>query len=267
MISSIFINTVLAAVLIAALTAPLGNVVLWQRISFFGDALAHSLTLGIALNIVLFSGFSWGIFITGFVFVGCIIVLHNTVQFAPTTALSIVSHSLLALGILVMYLFSPYAIDLHGLFFGDLLSIRRIDLLILGSLFVGIGIFFVLFWKKLLLICLDAALAQAEGIPVRILQSAFLALLTLAVMIIIQMTGILLVTSILIIPAATARNIAPGPKTMMLFTGVVSVAVVVLGVCISFVVDVPLPPMIIVLYGVVFLISLIFQSKRRLQHQ
>lgn len=259
----IFAGTLIAGVLIALIAAAFGTVMLWQRLAFFGDALAHSLTLGVALNILVFSSSSWGSVIVGLIFALGVVMLRATPFFAPTTLLSIISHSLLATGILLMYVFASYTIDLHGLFFGDLLSIRRSDFWMLALLCAGSTVYFLLFWKKLLFISINAKLAQAEGVSVRLIQTLYFFLLTMMVTLIIRMTGILLVSSILVIPPASARNIAQHPRSMLLYALAISVGVMLCSILISFYIDVPLSPLIVVMHGLVFMIGMSFSRFRR----
>ncbi len=269
MLEFLFWKTLAAAIMIASTTGSLGSFVVWRRMTFFGESLAHSLSLGIALNLLLFSGFQWGLIVVGILFMLAIYGMQKKMLFSGhATALHMIAHTSLAIGILLMYMFSPQSIDLHGLFFGNLLGITFVDLFILGVLTLVTGFFLIFLWKDLLFLSIDANLARAEGVKVGFVNGAFLVLLTTIVVVIIRMTGTLLISTVLVFPSSSARYLAKSPRGMLVYSVCVSVFAVVSGVMYSFYIDVPPIPAVVVVHGVIFLfVFLVYLLRSRLSRR
>lgn len=261
-----FILRALAAGGLLAITAaPLGNFIVWKRMAYFGDALAHSALLGIALGLALQAPLQVGIVIICALFAGAIYWLQQRKTISNDTLLGILAHASLAYGMLSIALMPDVRIDLHSVLFGDILSVTRTDLLWMGGSSLLVLSILITTWQKLLLATLSEDLAKAEGVRTNLLQALLLLCLTLTVAMAIQVVGILLVTSMLIIPAATARLLARSPEHMAGLAALLGVATVAGGVFVSLVIDVPTGPSIVAVLATLFFLTALGQRLWRTQ--
>jgi zinc transport system permease protein len=208
-------KAVLAGFGLALTTGPLGCFLVWRRMAFFGDALAHSSLLGIALGILLHVDMNIGII---GVCLLCALILaktHSRQHLSSDAWLGIISYSALALGVLALSKSGANA-DLESYLFGDILTLRWRDLYwIYGCAFLVCSFFFWK-WRQLLLITLDEELAQTAGVSVGLVRAAFMVILALTVAIALKAVGALLMPALMIIPAATAGRFARSPEQMAL---------------------------------------------------
>ena len=239
------IRAALAGLGIAAIAGVMGCFIVWRRMAYFGDSLAHSAMLGIALGIGLGLGASIGVILICGVFALLLLILERQGTLASDTLLGILAHGSLSLGIVLVSLLD-LRVDLHGLLFGDILTVTASDI---GFIF-GVGLLVLVLigscWDKLILVSLSPAFARAEGIRTGLMQLIFLAGLTLVVAVSVRLVGVLLVTSLLIIPAATSRLFATSPERMALGASLVGMGGVLAGLVGSFYWDIPTGPAMVV---------------------
>src|SRR5690606_24564292 len=165
-----FLLFAMAAGLIAAVVAaPLGALVVWQRLAYFGDTLAHSALLGTALGLLLAIDPWWMVFATALIVGGLLALLHNRPGLNADSTLGIISHGSLALGLVAISL-THLRVDLNSYLFGDLLAVTARDLLMMGILGVIIMGLLLYYWDRLLAYTVHAELAEVEGLPVRRLR-------------------------------------------------------------------------------------------------
>ena len=244
----------LGLVLVAA---PLGCFIVWRRMAYFGDTLAHNALLGVVLGIVLGVSPTLGIALTSVALALILLLLQRQRHLASDTLLGILAHSGLALGLVVLSFFETLRLDLLSYLFGDILAVTTADLIwIYGGGLLALGAL-VAIWRPLLLITLHEELARAEGLPVTALQLVFMLVIAAVIAIAMKVVGVLLITSLLIIPAATARRFAASPEQMAVLAAVIGAAAVVAGLTASLRLDTPAGPSIVVAAVVLFAISLV----------
>jgi zinc transport system permease protein len=229
---------VAAGLIVAVAAAPLGALVVWQRLAYFGDTLAHSALLGTALGLMLAINPWWTVLAVSLLVGGLLALLQNRPQLSADSLLGIIAHGSLALGLIAISL-TPIRVDLNSYLFGDLLAVTRADLLLIGLVGALILTLLLRFWDPLLAITTHAELAAVEGLPVthlRLLQQLLLALLVAAAM---KVVGVLLVTALLIIPANIARPWTDTPERMAAFAAVCGAVAVVAGIAMSLWLDTP----------------------------
>ena len=250
------ILALMAGIGVALIAAPLGAFVVWQRLAYFGDTLAHSALLGVALGLLLSINSQLSIIIIC-ALVALMLLPWNTQRRLPTdTMLGIISHSALAFGLILVSLFSDNRLDLNAYLLGDILTTTRQDVFLIYSLVVLAGALVWRFWTPLLSITVSPELAQVEGIPVKRIRLLLLMLLALIIALAIQVVGVLLITALLIIPAAAARQLSKTPEAMVLFAGLIAIFSVIGGLLSSLILDTPVGPSIIAFSSLLFLISL-----------
>lgn len=250
------IRALAAGIGTACITGPLGCFVVWQRMAYFGDALAHSALLGVALGLLS------GLNITGSIVAICLLAtllmsaLRRNTHFTTDLLLGILAHSGLALGLIAVSFARPGQSDLFAWLFGDILTVRDESLwLIAGTVVFGLLVLW-RNWSRLLTLTINEELAAAEGIPVTMTHMTFTLLLALVVALSVQVVGVLLVTALLIIPAAAARGIARSPETMAVGAIAFGCLAVIGGLAASWAMDIPSGPAIVVAALTLFILTL-----------
>ncbi len=251
-----FILMALAAGLGLALVAgPLGSFVVWRRMAYFGDTLAHSALLGIALGFLFGIHLNLGILVVCALVAVLLVTLRRRQRLASDTVLGILAHSSLSLGLVAIAFMEGLRVDLMGYLFGDILAVTPLDLYwIFGGGAVVLGTL-VLIWRPLLAITIHEELAQVEGVRALPVQLIFMALVALTIALAMQIVGILLVTSMLIIPAAAARAFVRTPEQMAVAAAGVGCLAVIGGLVASFQWDLPTGPTIVVTATLLFALT------------
>ena len=246
---------------VALVAGPFGSFVVWRRLAYFGDTLAHSALLGVALGFILHINLTLGIFIICQILAILLFISQYQRQLASDTLLGIFSHGALSLGLVALAFMDNVRIDLVSYLFGDILAIGYDDLYWIygagGAALLGL----IWIWKPLLSITIHEDLARVEGLPVDRINWLFLGLIALIVAIMMKVVGMLLVTALLIIPAATARRFANTPESMALIAMVIGAMSVGLGLWGSFEYDTPSGPTIVVAGCILFIGSILLPRR------
>jgi zinc transport system permease protein len=248
---------------VALAAAPLGCFVVWQRMAYFGASIAHAALLGVALGFLLDIDPTLGIALTGIVFAIAIVLLQRRSRLATDTLLGIVAHAALAAGLVAMALIQGPKIDLMGTLFGDILAVSSRDLL---WIYLGGGLalaVLAIIWRSLLALTVHEELARAEGVRVLGVQLLFALLLAVVIAVSMKIVGVLLIVSLLIIPAATARHFARTPEQMAALAALAGVLAVAGGLGASYRWDLPSGPAIVLAAFVLFLLSLAATYRKR----
>lgn len=237
------------------LAGPFGSLLIWQRMAFFGDALAHASLLGVGVGLFFFWSPMGGALVGTLLFALLLWRAEKVRSLASDTWLAVLSHGSLALGLLLVYGFAPPGVNLNALLIGDVLGVTWRDLNGLLVLLVIALSWLVWRWRALMLVVLSPELAQAEGVRISSLRAQFMVLLAAVVALAIQWVGVLLISSLLLIPAAAARAWSREPEHMALGAVAVGMLAVASGIAASWYWDWPTGPAIVVLALVVFIIS------------
>jgi len=240
----------------------LGCFVIWRRMAYFGDTMAHSALLGVALSMVFQIDILWGVFAVCLLVALVLLALQSKASgssrlFSSDALLGILSHSALALGLVVVSAMTWLRVDIMGFLIGDVLAVSSRDLIIIyggGALvLVCLG----KFWRSLLMATISEDIAEAEGLAPRRAELVFMGLLAVTIAIAIKIVGVLLITALLVIPAAAARRFSSTPEQMALLAIGAGVIAVIGGLFGSLQFDTPSGPSIVVAGLVVFCISLL----------
>ena len=263
-IDPFILRGLLAGIAVALVTGTVGCFVIWRRMSYFGDSLAHASLLGVALGVLIGIGANAGIVFTSLLFGFLLLWLQQSKDLPTDTLLGVLSHFALSISIIIISL-NKIKIDLHSFLFGDILTVTSNDLwwMYLGGIIVLILVF--LNWSSLILVTIDEDLAKAEGINPLFVNLLLTTILTIVVAISVKIIGILLITSMLIIPAAASRRLVNSPESMALLATVFGILSVILGIFLSVEIDTPSGPTIVVVSSFLFLgvtfLSLFFKKK------
>jgi zinc transport system permease protein len=256
-----FILRALAAGLgVALITGPLGVFLIWRRMAYFGDTLAHSALLGVALGFLLGISVNLSVIILSVVLALLLASMQGKQQLSSDTQLGILAHSALSLGLVVIAFQSGIRVDLMSYLFGDILAVTWTDLIwVWGGGVVTLTLLAVI-WRPLLALTVHAELAQVEGVRVRPVRMAYMVLIALVIAVSMKIVGVLLITSMMLIPAAIARPFSRTPEQMALLAALAGALAVVLGLAGSWFWDTPAGPSIVVAAALMFLLS---QTARR----
>lgn len=257
MLDDFFTRALLAGIGVAILAGPLGCFIIWRRMAYFGDTLAHSALLGVALGLLFSFNLTFAVFIVATVLALLLFTLERMAALSADSLLGILSHSALAIGLVALSLMPWVRMDLTGLLFGDILAVSRLDLMVIygGGVLVLVGLAYI--WRGLFASTLSPEIAAAEGLHPDRVSIIFMLLLALVIAIAMKVVGVLLITALLIIPAATARRFAWSPEVMLVIAALLGVVSVIGGLYSSLYWDTPSGPSIVVAATCLFAISLL----------
>ena len=251
----------LAGLGVAIVAGPMGSLVVWQRMAYFGDTLAHGSLLGIALGMWLSWSNSLAVVIVCLLIAGVLIVFERQRLLATDTILGILSHGSLALGLVALTLIPGARTDMEALLFGDILTVTAVEVSVVWLMAVCVLLALWRLWPSLLAITVHEDLARVEGVRVDAVKAVLKLLLALVVAISMKVVGVLLITALLIIPAASARHFAKTPEQMALLASMVAMLAVCAGLGTSWWLNTPVGPSIVVSASLFFVLVLLFRGR------
>ena len=223
--------------------------------SFFVDTRAHSALLGIALGLATNSDPQLSIVISGLLIAFLLGILEKNSLVSTDTLLSILAHSTLTIGVIFLALTDSIRVNIEAYLFGDMLTISRSNLLWIAGISLAIGVTLYRFWNDFLSITVQAELAEIEGVNVKRMCLLLIILTELIISVALKIVGVLLITSLLIIPPATARKFAETPEKMSFIAIITGVLVVIAGLVWAFELDTPVGPTIVICATYLFALS------------
>ena len=257
------INILLAGIGIAVLTGVMGCFVVWKRMAYFGDSLSHSALLGVVIGIMTGIQMHIAIIAICFLFAVILVYLQQKKMLSSDTLLGILAHGSLSFG-MVAFSFLDQNIDLQSFLFGDILTVQPTEIYWLYGGAFGILAVIYYYWSSLLITTISEELAAAEGVNVFFMNILFMVLMTLIVALSMRIIGVLLMTSLLIIPAATARQFAQSPKQMIFYAVSFGILAVLGGMTISLIYDTPTSPTIVCVAVTLFMALLPLQYSKNI---
>ncbi|MBW4610858.1 MAG: metal ABC transporter permease [Hassallia sp. WJT32-NPBG1] len=201
-------RAIAGAVLMGILGGVLGTFVTLRSLSFFSHAVGHAALVGVALGVLLQLNPTWMLLPFTLVFGVVVLYLIDKTDLGSDSVLSIVLSGALALGVILTSLIQGYRGNLMSVLFGDILAINTTDLILTLLVLVLSSIFLLSSLRQQILLTLNPAVAQIQGIPVQLYRYAFVVLLSLAVAVAIKAVGVLLVNAFLVIPASIAKLVS-----------------------------------------------------------
>lgn len=254
------LTIILVSILIALIFAPLGCFALWKKYIYFGDGLAHAAILAGSISAILDLSLVYSSIITAIIFASLVFKFKNI---SGTNATINLISSLMLSSALILAIVNPSRINLNQLLFGDIISVSNYDLITLSCVLIIVYSFIIIYYKQILLIVLDRDIACVKKIPVNFIELLFLILLSISVFTTIKIVGSLLVTSILIIPAMSARLVSNTPLQMIMISIIFAGASNLSGLYISYLKDIPVAPVIIIVESVIYLCCYLISLRRK----
>ena len=250
-------NALLAILLITPIFAILGTMIVNNKMAFFSDALGHSALTGIAIGMLLgISNINISMIIFAVVFALLLNFIKNKTTYGADTIISVFSSIAIALGLAILAQtgsFNKYSSYLVG----DILSITPSEILYLFITFIAVILFWYFMFNKLNVISINKTLAKSRGINTKLIDNIFVILIAVIVMISIRWIGILLINSLLILPAAASRNVAKSMKIYHLLSVIFSVFSGITGLILSYYWNIPTGPMIVIISGIIYFVTFV----------
>ncbi len=257
MLDDFFIRALIAGIGIALVTGPLGCFIIWRRLSFFGDTLAHAALLGVTMAVFFEINIAFSVFLISSVVALILIKLQKNTKLPGDALLGLLAHSSLAVGLVVIGFLTSIRFDVMGLLFGDILAVNQNDLLLIwiGGALILLILKFI--WKPLFASTVNHELAEAEGMEPNKFNAIFTVLMAAVIAISIKIVGLLLITGMLIMPAAMGRNLSNNPQQMVKLSVIGGLLSVIIGLFSSLQLNTPSGPSIITAALILFCFSLI----------
>ncbi len=251
----IILYALLAGYGVAILAAPLGCFVVWRRMAYFGDTLSHSALLGVSLGLILDINMNLAVILCSLIIALLLVSFQEKRHISSDTLLGILAHSSLSIGLVAVSFANNLRVDMMSYLFGDLLATGPEDLYwIYGGGFLVLAVLAWL-WKPLLALSVHAELAQVEGIAVKRLRLTLTVLMALVIAVAMKIVGVLLITSLMIIPAATAQRFSKTPEQMAFIAMALGMISVSGGLAASWYLDTPAGPSVVTSAFVIFLLT------------
>jgi len=256
MLDDFFTRALVAGVGVALVAGPLGCFIVWRRLAYFGDTLSHAALLGVALAILFETSITLSVFAVSAIVAFALLGLQKRAGISSDSLLGLLSHTALALGLVVLAFMTWVRVDLMGLLFGDILAVSRIDIAVIYAGGLAVLAILAAIWRPLFAATVNPELAEAEGLNPDRANMVFMLLMSVVIAIALKIVGVLLITALLIIPAAAARRFAAGPEAMAAVAAAFGCVAVTGGLYGSLAWDTPSGPSIVVVAALVFALSL-----------
>ncbi|MDV2478856.1 MAG: metal ABC transporter permease [bacterium] len=254
-------RALIAAVIIGPLCAFLGVFVILRQMAFFSDAIAHAALTGIALGLLLQIHPMAVLVVFSLLVAAAIVFTSERTTLPQDTVIGVYFSGALAFGVLVLNAMEGYPIDLFAFLFGDILVVGPLDLFIMAALAIGVVAVVMSRLRVFVLLTLSPDLARAEGLPVRAYHYIFVGLLALVVTAGLKIVGVILVSALIVIPAAAARNLAQTFSAMLALSAALGLASSLAGVVTSFHFDTPTGPTIVMVSIAIFAASCLWPQR------
>ena len=263
MLDDFLYRAFLGGIGVAIITGPLGCFVVWRRLAYFGDTLSHSALLGVALAILLEVNVMLAVFVISVLMGLALLMLRQVAPLSSDALLGLLAHSTLAIGLIALSFMTWVRVDLLGFLFGDVLAINQFDLLVIGLGGTVVLLVLKLIWRPLFAATVSPEIARAEGLHPERAEVIFMILMASVIAISMKIVGVLLITALLIIPAAAARCFSRSPEQMAVFAVLIGILSVIIGLKSSLTWDTPAGPSIVAALLLLFLASTLSMTQFR----
>jgi zinc transport system permease protein len=250
------VRSVIAGLIMVTIAAPMGCLMVWQRLAFLSDTLGHAAVMGVGLGLMLEVNPIFGVLAIALLIVYALNRVNSFNTALSETTLAIISNTGLAGGIILVGLLPAQSVNLEAILFGDLLATTTADLV---RLLVTTALLLLVlrhYWRSFVAVSVSREIAQAEGIEVRKIQLLMYIMIALLVAVMMKVMGVLLIAAMLVIPTTAARLFSRSPEQMVLISGLYGLGALAGGITTSFQFDWQTGPAIVVSATVLLLITL-----------
>ncbi len=253
------VRSLLAGLLMVSIAAPMGCLMVWQRLAFLSDTLGHAAVLGVGIGIALQVHPMFGVLAVILLIIISLNRVTNVNNALSETALAIISHSGLAAGLILLGTMPNRNISLESILFGDLLATSRNDLIMIAVTVSILVFLLVQHWRSFVALSVSREIAQAEGIEVKKTQFLLYLMIALLVAVMMKVMGVLLIAAALVIPTSSARLISQGPEQMVLISALFGLGSLAGGMASSFHFDWQTGPAIVLSASVLLVVTLVIK--------
>jgi zinc transport system permease protein len=253
--------SILAGIGIAIIAGPLGSFVVWRKMAYFGDTLAHASLMGLALGFLLDINLYLALLVCCLALAVLLVTLQKQQLVATDTLLGILAHSALSIGLVSVSFLDNVRVDLMSYLFGDLLAVSPQDLMFIYAGVIAVSACLYLFWRPLLSSTVSEELAAVEGVNTDLVRLVLMLMVGVVIAVGMKFVGALIMTSLLIIPAATARKVSSSPEQMALFASIIGSIAVLMGLSLSWHFDTPAGPSVVISATFLFMLSQLISRK------
>lgn len=251
-------SALIAVLIITPLFGILGTMIVSNKMAFFSDALGHSALTGMAIGVVFgIQDTNVSMMIFAVVFALLLNKISSSIKASTDTIISVFSSCSIAIGLAILSRggnFSKYS----SLLVGDILSITHREIIYLCVIFAATLVFWIVCYNQLQAVSIHRTLAKSRHIRVALIENLFSVFIALVVMLSIKWVGILIINALLILPAASSRNIAANVREYHLFAVIFSMFSGIIGLVISYYTNVASGPMIVILASVIFFVTYLY---------
>jgi zinc transport system permease protein len=250
------VRSVIAGLIMVTIAAPMGCLMVWQRLAFLSDTLGHAAVMGVGLGLMLEVNPIFGVLAVALLIVYALNRVNSFNTALSETTLAIISNTGLAGGIILVGLLPAQSVNLEAILFGDLLATTTADLV---RLLVTTALLLLVlrhYWRSFVAVSVSREIAQAEGIEVRKIQLLMYIMIALLVAVMMKVMGVLLIAAMLVIPTSAARLFSRSPEQMVLISGLYGLGALAGGITTSFQFDWQTGPAIVVSATFLLLITL-----------
>ncbi|MEG8098931.1 metal ABC transporter permease [Candidatus Liberibacter brunswickensis] len=260
MYNEFFIRALLAGIGIIISTGPIGCFVIWQRIAYLGDTIAHSALLGVSFSLMFQLPLTICIFIIAAITSFILLQIQKNELLSSDAILAVITHSTISIGLIMLSFMTWVNTDITSFLFGDILAVNTTDIILIWSIGILNIIILLKIWKPLLATTVNYEIAKAEGMQPDKIKLIFTLITAMMISISIKLIGITLITSLLILPTVTARRFATSPENMVILTTIIGILGVIIGLYGSLVFDTPSGPSIIITSLLFFILSFFIKN-------
>jgi len=230
LLDDFLVRSIIAGTMMVSIAAPIGCLMVWQRLAFLSDTLGHAAVMGVGLGLLLQFPPTIGVLAVVLIIVVSLSQVVNINNALSETTLAIISHTGLAAGLILIGVLPSEVVSIEAILFGDLLAVTRTDL---GMIFITMLVLLILLrqhWRSFVAVSVSREIAQAEGIQVRKIQLLMYLMIALLVAVMMKVMGVLLIAAMLVIPTSSARVLSASPERMVVFSAVYGVAALAGGI-------------------------------------
>lgn len=251
-----FIRALLAGLGIALVAGPIGCFIVWRRMAYFGETLAHAGLLGVGFGLLFNINITLGAVASAVLLALLLLALKRQRQIAVDTLLGILSHTALALGLITVGLVTGAVTGHLDILFGDVLTVSRNDVITVWIGAASVLAVIIYLWRDLIAISVHEDLARAEGVNVSWVELAFMLTMAAMTAFAMKIVGLLLITALTVIPAAAARRVSSSPEAMALWSSLFAVIAVVSGLMMSAIWGTIAGPSVVLSASFIFVLTL-----------
>jgi zinc transport system permease protein len=258
LLDDFLLRSIIAGLMMVSIAAPMGCLMVWQRLAFLSDTLGHAAVMGVGLGLLIQLPPMFGVLAVVLIIVVCLSQVVNFNNALSETTLAIISHTGLAAGLILLGVLPSNTVSLEAILFGDLLAVTLTDL---GMILITTLVLIALLkqhWNSFVAVSVSREIAQAEGIEVRKVQLLMYLMIALLVAVMMKVMGVLLIAAMLVIPTSSARMLSTSPERMVVFSALYGVAALGGGILSSFQFDWQTGPSIVLSATGLLLITLVF---------